>query len=256
MGSSISSFLSSTRSIKSLVFPAPDPPSYNTLSFPNLSFVPRTQFGCQGSTTLEIPIVTFFDPRNTVTILYSHGNGEDLGHIYPWLQILHYALRVNVVGYDYEGYGISNGQSSENACYSDISAVYTYIVQERMVKPENVLIYGRSLGTGPTVDLATKHQVKGVILESPYTSILGVINYNSSISASVDPFRNGNKISNISSPILILHGELDQVISIDQARQLQEKCGCELVTFQDGGHNDLHSLYREDIFKIIQRKFL
>eukprot|EP00906_Rhabdomonas_costata_P001719 RCo002787 len=64
--------------------------------------------------------------RPTYTILFSHGNAEDLGGVAPWLRVVRDRLRVNVLCYEYRGYGLHQGASSEQQCYSDARAAYRY----------------------------------------------------------------------------------------------------------------------------------
>lgn len=122
-------------------------------------------------TNRNVQIPAFYiDQRAKVTLLFSHGNAEDLGTIYDWFVIFSSRLKVNVFAYDYEGYGKSTGFPSEQACYDDIEAAYTYLTRSMHVPAENIILYGRSLGSGPSLYLAEKlaqQQVRigGVILQ-------------------------------------------------------------------------------------------
>jgi hypothetical protein len=91
----------------------------------------------------------FIDRQAPVTILFSHGNAEDLGMIYEWFYEFSKELNVNLMAYDYEGYGKATGVPSEQACYEDIEAVFAYLTDTLGKKPENIILYGRSLGSGP-----------------------------------------------------------------------------------------------------------
>jgi pimeloyl-ACP methyl ester carboxylesterase len=123
----------------------------------------------------RIPAFFIERPNAQVTILFSHGNAEDLGMIYDWFNDLARVLRVNIMAYDYTGYGKSNGVPQEDSCYADIEAAYQYLLEVRRVQPEQVVLYGRSLGSGPSCYLAAKsakegQSVGGVILQSPLLS--------------------------------------------------------------------------------------
>jgi hypothetical protein len=102
----------------------------------------------------------FTAPGARYTILFSHGNAEDLGDIEPLLLRLQ-ALGLDVIAYDYEGYGQSEGRPSEARVYADIDAVYRYLTEQRGVPSERILAYGRSLGGGPSVDLASREPLGG-----------------------------------------------------------------------------------------------
>ena len=186
-------------------------------------------------------------------IIYSHGNAEDIGDCYEWLYYLHKELNVNVLAYEYQGYGLHKGTPSENNCYSDIQTAFNFL-RFRGVPEKNIILYGRSLGTGPTVDLASRcKDLKGVVLESPYTSILGVVNETLAQSSyCIDPFRNNSKIHLIECPLLIIHGTDDEIIPYEHAKKLQNRSKCNLVTLNGGGHNNLQNSYKNVIIKSIK----
>merc|ERR1719376_2034967 len=86
--------------------------------------------------------------RSKYTLLFSHGNAVDLAA----------RLGVNIFSYDYSGYGASSGKPTEKNIYSDIDAAFQHLRQRYGVSPENIILYGQSIGTVPTVDLACKYQ--------------------------------------------------------------------------------------------------
>jgi pimeloyl-ACP methyl ester carboxylesterase len=150
--------------ISSLLF-QPPPPTY---------LHPSRHFWLNSAES-RIPAFFIERPNAQVTILFSHGNAEDLGMIYDWFNDLARALRVNIMAYDYTGYGKSNGSPHEYYCYEDIEAAYRYLVEVRRLQPEQIVLYGRSLGSGPSCYLAAKtsregRPVAGVILQSPLLS--------------------------------------------------------------------------------------
>lgn len=121
------------------------------------------------SNNVNIPAF-YIDRKSKVTVLFSHGNAEDLGMIYEWFCEFSMELRVNVLAYDYEGYGKAGGSPSEQSCYQNIDAAYLFLVNNLHVAPEQIVLYGRSLGTGPSCYLAErlkKQQVQlgGLILQ-------------------------------------------------------------------------------------------
>jgi len=150
--------------ISSLLF-QPPPPTY---------LHPSRHFWLNSSHA-RIPAFFIERPNAQVTILFSHGNAEDLGMIYDWFNDLARVLRVNIMAYDYTGYGKSNGTPHEEKCYADIEAAYKYLLEVRRIQPEQIVLYGRSLGSGPSCYLASKtsregRPVAGVILQSPLLS--------------------------------------------------------------------------------------
>nr|WP_010471600.1 alpha/beta hydrolase [Acaryochloris sp. CCMEE 5410] len=165
----------------------------------------------------QISALYFPNPQATFTLLYIHGNAEDLGDIRPRLKQLQQS-GLSVFAYDYRGYGTSDGQPSEQNAYQDAKQAYAYLTQELGVKPQRLLVQGRSLGGGSAVYLATQYPLAGVILESTFTSIFRVV-----VPIPIfpfDKFTSLDRLKQVKVPVLVMHGENDQVIPIDHGRQL------------------------------------
>jgi len=127
-------------------------------------------------------IPAFFIKRRgaRLTLLFSHGNAEDLGMMYNRMKEMARVLCVNIMAYDYTGYGKSTGKPCEKKCYENIEVIYRYLVDIRNIPPEQIVLYGRSLGSGPACYLAAKtanegRSIAGVILHSPFLSIFRVV---------------------------------------------------------------------------------
>ncbi|KAI3823586.1 hypothetical protein L1987_05025 [Smallanthus sonchifolius] len=123
-------------------------------------------------------IVAFYlkNPYARLTLLYSHGNAADLGQLVDLFVQLKANLRVNLMGYDYSGYGASTGKPSELNTYADIEAVYECLQTEYGVSQEDLILYGQSVGSGPTLHLASKlPRLRGVVLHSAILSGLRVV---------------------------------------------------------------------------------
>ncbi|KAK1289683.1 hypothetical protein QJS10_CPB18g00595 [Acorus calamus] len=181
------------------------------------------------------------NPLATSTLLYSHGNAADLGQMYELFVELSIHLRVNLVGYDYSGYGQSTGKPSENNTYADIEAVYKYLVENYGVKEEEVILYGQSVGSGPTLDLATRlPRLRAVVLHSPILSGLRVM-YPVKRTYWFDIYKNIDKIPLVNCPVLIIHGTADEVVDWSHGRQLWELCKekYEPLWLKGGNHCDL-----------------
>jgi hypothetical protein len=107
-------------------------------------------------------------------LILSHGNAEDIYHVNEWLE--NYFLRivtVNPVSYEYTGYGEADGRlPTEKSIYNDIYAVYSFLTKNLRVPPEKIVLYGRSIGSGPTCWLAENYKVGGVILHSAIMSAI------------------------------------------------------------------------------------
>lgn len=104
------------------------------------------------------------------TLLFSHGNAVDLGQMTSFFVGLGQRINCNIFGYDYSGYGTSTGKPSEKNLYADIDAAWHALRTRYGISPENIILYGQSIGTVPTVDLASRYEVGAVILHSPLMS--------------------------------------------------------------------------------------
>jgi hypothetical protein len=83
-----------------------------------------------------------------LTLIYSHGNAEDVGLSLPYLDYLSQNCRCHVLAYEYCGYSVAEGEPSEQNCYQCIQAAYDYLVTQQVVNPSRIALFGRSLGTG------------------------------------------------------------------------------------------------------------
>mmetsp|Transcript_44304 Transcript_44304/g.128100 ORF Transcript_44304/g.128100 Transcript_44304/m.128100 type:complete len:282 (-) Transcript_44304:118-963(-) len=178
-----------------------------------------------------------------VTILYSHANAEDLLDVQETLHRLSVELNVNVLGYDYHGYGLSGGSCSEAGCCDAARACYEYLL-EQGAERSNIVLMGRSLGTGPTVDLAAREPgVAGVVLQSPLLSVLrtrlseGLAN----AMEGADLFDNGSKISSVACPVFVVHGSDDRVVPREHGEELARRAPNAVRPWwaEGCGHNDV-----------------
>jgi len=157
------------------------------------------------------------NPNATFTILFSHGNAEDIGDD----QVLMDGMRsagFAVFAYDYQGYGTSEGKPSERRAYKDEDAAYDYLVRTLHTQPNKIIAFGRSLGGGPATDLASHRRVAGLVLESSFTSAFRVLTRVRVLP--FDKFDNLGKIKKVDCPVLIIHGTQDSVINLSHGRGL------------------------------------
>ncbi|KAK2998513.1 hypothetical protein RJ639_023864, partial [Escallonia herrerae] len=196
----------------------------------------------------QIVAVYMKNPTTSLTVLYSHGNAADLGQMYELFSELSVHLRVNLMGYDYSGYGQSTGKPSEQNTYADIEAAYRCLVETYGVKEEDVILYGQSVGSGPTLDLASRlSRLRAVVLHSPILSGLRVM-YPVKRTYWFDIYKNIDKIPLVKCPVLIIHGTADDVVDCSHGKQLWEVCKekYEPLWVKGGNHCDLE-LYPEYI---------
>jgi hypothetical protein len=184
----------------------------------------------------RIAAVYLPNPAATYTVLLSHGNAEDLGWVLPSLPPLR-DLGFGVFAYDYRGYGLSQGRASEQHVYADIDAAYDYLTRELRVPAARIILYGRSLGAGAAVDLAARQSVGGLILESPFLTAFRVMTRIPLFP--FDRFRNVDKIGRVRCPVLVMHGEADEIVPLWHGQQLFERVpGPKMFLAVPGAHHN------------------
>jgi len=175
-------------------------------------------------------------------ILYSHGNAEDLGQRLNYLDLMSQLCASDVLAYDYCGYGFSEGTPTEETCYESIEAAYEYLLQH--FPPNRIILFGRSIGTGPTVELAVRHpELRGVVLQSPMESCGRVVfgPAASWLGYRMDLFRNYEKMDQVQCPVLVMHGTEDDIVPLGNGLAIHEACKnpVEPLWLEGYGHNDL-----------------
>ncbi|HNC25040.1 MAG TPA: alpha/beta hydrolase [Opitutaceae bacterium] len=186
----------------------------------------------------ELSALYLPNPAARYTIWYFHGNAEDLGGIAPRLHALH-DLGFAVFAYDYPGYGLSSGHPSEARIYAASAAAWTTLTERYRVPPERIIVFGRSLGGGPAVDLAVRHPVAGLILQSTFMSVYRVMTRWRLLP--FDQFENLRKIGRVRCPVLVMHGRMDEVIPFYHGEAIYAAAPAPKRSYWvDGaGHNDL-----------------
>lgn len=175
---------------------------------------------------------------NMPTLLWSHGNADDIGTAQGYLELLHdegYGILV----YDYPGYGLSDGKPTEAGCYLNIQAAWNHLTETLQIPKEKIYLVGQSVGSGPAVWLADRDTPAGLVLISPFKSVNRVpFKFNP---FPYDRFPNINRIGNVSCPLLVIHGDKDKAIDQSHGKAVYEKHKGE-KTFHDAigsDHNDI-----------------
>lgn len=183
-------------------------------------------------------------------VLYFHGNRDNLQR-WGAMHRDFTALGYDFFAPDYRGYGKSTGEPEEKTLYADALLIYKWL--RKKYAPEEIVLYGRSLGSGMACYLAAQVPVKMLILETPFDNIRGVLT--SHLRKNDLPFEpafefpNHSFLEKTTAPVLIIHGTRDRVVPYSSAARLKLclKPGDEFVTIEGGSHNNLSSFekYRE-----------
>ncbi|WP_428609485.1 alpha/beta hydrolase [Sedimenticola sp.] len=159
------------------------------------------------------------------TLLFFHGNAGNLSHRLDSLQIFH-RLNLNVLIFDYRGYGRSSGQPSENGTQLDARAAWAYLVDERGESPGHIVLFGRSLGASIAARLATEKQPAALILESAFISVPELaaelyrwlpVRFLARLQ-----YRTRDTLSHVHCPVLVAHSPDDEIIPYRHGRVLYE----------------------------------
>ena len=183
------------------------------------------------------------------TLLWFHGNGGNISHRVDNIAGLNQRLGVNILIIDYRGYGLSKGSPNEQGTYLDAEAAVAHALSRPDVDPERLVLFGRSLGCAVAAEMALRHDVYAVVLESPFTSISGM-------ASRAYPFLPGlgllvgkmydtlGKAARIEAPVMVLHGDSDEIVPFEMGREVFEAATepKRFYRIRGAGHNDTYAV--------------
>lgn len=175
-------------------------------------------------------------------VLLLHGNAGNISHYLRTLVVLH-EMGHSVLAVDYRGYGASVGTPSEPGLYQDATAAFDYLVEQRQLSPDDIVIYGRSLGGAVATWLAAHRRPAALIVESSFTRLSDVGHHRYPwlpvrlLSRNV--FDSVAQMAGVHCPVLVAHGATDTTVPQAFGRALATSAGPR-ATFValPGGHND------------------
>ncbi|MGH9579358.1 MAG: alpha/beta hydrolase [Terriglobales bacterium] len=213
----------------------------------SLVFFPHRSSYRDGPGILRIPspdgqrlaAVHRVNPDARFTILFSHGNAEDLGDNSYYFDGLQQA-GFSVFAWDYRGYGLSDGRPSEKTFYGDAETVYDYLTRTLGVPADRIILLGRSLGGAAAVHLAARHPAAGLVLESSFVSGRRVLSRIPLFP--FDKFPNLDRLARVTCPVLVIHGTQDRTIPFEHGEILFAAAPHpkRSLWVEGAGHNDLY----------------
>jgi uncharacterized protein len=202
----------------------------------------------------------WFFPSNksNKTLLWFHGNAGNITHRLDNIKMLK-RLNLNIFIFDYRGYGKSAGEPNEKGIYLDSQAAYDWLVKVKKAVPENIILFGRSLGGVCAVEVASKNPAAGIILESVFPSaskmarkIFPILPLSWAIKSRFDAI---SKVPNLKLPKLFLHGTRDEVVPYKLGRELYSVAAKPKIFYdiKGAGHNDTFVVGGIDYFNAIDQ---
>lgn len=253
-----------------IIFPSPES-SYTTenIRMGELLYIPKGKYSKQideediNFQTKHIPCLFLKATSNSRCPKYAiffHGNAEDINLANEMLSHIRFTLNINVLAPEFPGYGIYQGYPKEEQLFEDSLSVYDYMTETMKISKNNIIVFGRSLGTAVATYLASKRALTSLVLISPLLSIRNVVKdmLGRFVSFAVrDKFRNYKMIEEVQCPILIIHGQNDSLIKYYHATELynRSKAPCELILPENMDHNefDFFHEFSEPLLDFISR---
>ncbi|WP_238544378.1 alpha/beta hydrolase [Gloeocapsa sp. PCC 73106] len=195
-------------------------------------------------------------------MLYLHGNASNISHNLELAQKF-YQLGFSLLLLDYRGYGLSSGKfPTEAQVYQDTQVAWDYLVQQKGLKPEQIFVYGHSLGGAIAVDLGLRQpQIAGLIIQGSFTSILDIVIHYGGIYRFFPTkviinqrFDSLSKVPLLKMPLLFIHGSKDEVIPLAMSEKLfaAAKSPKQLLIVPEAGHDDVSGIGGEKYLESIQ----
>jgi fermentation-respiration switch protein FrsA (DUF1100 family) len=191
-------------------------------------------------------------PNSEWTILFCNTNGGNMMHQLDSINIFH-NLGLSCFIFDYRGYGSSQGRPSEHGTYFDVGAAYRWLTKKKGIKPENIIVFGRSLGGSIAAYLASKVKVRGLVIESAFTSYVDIgkkfYPYMPVRWFAKFKYPTIDYIWKVRCPVLVIHSRDDEIVPFEFGLELYEAANDpkEFVELF-GGHNDAF-LISSDTYK-------
>ena len=195
-------------------------------------------------------------------LLYLHGIGGNVSYNLSTVQT-YYDQGYSILIIDYRGYGLSKGQFPREAeIYRDAQVAWDYLTQERQIKPQNIFIYGHSLGGAVAINLAVSQpDAAGVIVENTFSSMMDMVDHSGCIYQLFPSklllhqrFDSLGKLSSLQVPLLLIHGTSDRTVPHTMSETLFQSANVpkKLLLVEDADHNNISAISPEKYINSLQ----
>ncbi len=196
-------------------------------------------------------------------VLYLHGNASNVGANVEHANRFH-RLGLSVFAIDYRGYGKSQGDfPSESQVYEDAQLAWDYLVKQRGINPNQIYIYGHSLGGAIAIDLAVRHpEAAGLIVEGSFTSTRAMVDFQKGLFwmfpidfLLTQRFDSLSKVDRLQMPVLFIHGTADSVVPAQMSKKLFDAAPepKQLYIVPDGGHTNVAQIGGAEYLQIVSQ---
>jgi fermentation-respiration switch protein FrsA (DUF1100 family) len=196
--------------------------------------------------------------KNAPVVLFFHGNAGNISHRLDNIRLL-LKERLQVFILSYRGYGESSGRPSEKGLYKDGLAAYDFLVNQKHVRPEKIVLFGRSLGASVATEVALNRKVRCLVIESAFTSTKDMAKtiwlFKPIAFISPAHYNNLKRIGHIHVPKLVVHGENDEIVPFKMGQELYDAASGPkyLYTIKGAGHNDTYLVGGKKYFETLAR---
>eukprot|EP00388_Colpodella_angusta_P001361 GDKJ01004367.1.p1 GENE.GDKJ01004367.1~~GDKJ01004367.1.p1 ORF type:complete len:579 (+),score=91.00 GDKJ01004367.1:184-1737(+) len=195
-------------------------------------------------------------------IVFSHGNSTDIGWMFESIRILSREWGVNFLTYEYSGYGLATGKPSESNTFADIEAAYDFAINVMLVDPRLLVVYGQSVGSGPTAHIlaASGGKLGGAIFHSGLASGVRIFAPQIESTPWFDMYPNVDLVKRGQAKVIVLHGKKDREVPVTHGKMLAQSAKDANVLFDfvqfDAGHNNIETGPTRRQFLFVVLKFL
>lgn len=243
--------------VTSVLFPSP-PSSYTIDSFPGeLVWVPgacnwpdakaaksgtrAASVGAAHRPDETVPCLLLLFESARFLLIFFHSNAEDLGRCRWFCHFLRDQFQVHVLAVEYPGYGVCPGSATREGVLANAHAALQFATQGLRLPLDQIKVFGRSIGTGPALALASRFKLAGLILVTPFVSIQALFRDRvGPLSLLVEEwFENGDAMKEVQSPTMIIHGRADMIIPYHHSEELYRACPARKLLINPAGmeHN-------------------